>query len=152
MADLALVAAGKVRPISGIAEGHVQRTFEAEERIDQGQLFRLSTSTGKATKANGTTLAESGQAAGPVRNSGLYVAIDNARQAGNPVTGLRKGLIDGFDLSSQGYGAQVFVSDTDGTLADAAGTISVAAGRVLPKPVSGAPSVQDKVLEVDLPA
>ena len=152
MANLALVTAGKLNPVSGVANGHEQYTFEAEEQISVGQVFRISTTTGKATKANGTTLAESGQAAGPVRNSQLYIAIDQARQAGNAVTGMKKGLVDGFNLDAQAYGAQIFVSDTDGALGDAAGTVSVAAGRVVPAPLSGTPSVQDKLLYIDFPS
>lgn len=147
MANLTPVAGASIRPVSGIANGHEQYTFEAEERIDAGQVFRLNDTTGKATLANASVVGEAGPS--------LYLAIDGARQAGNAVTGVCKGLIEGFDLSALGYTAGVFLSATDGTLADvapaAAGNVSVAAGRVIPTPVSGNPSVQDKILKVNLP-
>lgn len=152
MANLALVTSDRLNVVSGIGSGHEQYTHEAAEQINVGQVYRIDTTTGKATKANGTTLAEAGQAAGPIRNSQLYLAIDQARQAGNGVTGVLKGTVDGYDLSSLAYGARVFLSDTDGTLADAAGTISQEVGRVVPRPLTGTPTVQDKLLYVNLPA
>lgn len=143
MADLALVTAGKLNPVSGIGPPHEQYTFEAEERINVGQVFRINPTTGKATLGNATVVGE----AGPM----LYVAIDGARQAGNAVTGVRSGYLDGFNLDALNYQAQVFVSNTDGALADAAGTVSTVAGRVIPAPFSGAPSGADKLLKVNLP-
>jgi len=38
----------------------------------------------------------------------------------------------GEGLVGLNYGALVYVSDTDGTFADAAGTVSVIAGQVIP--------------------
>lgn len=152
MADIALASAGKLTPVSGIANGHEQYTFEAEERIDVGQVFRINPTTGKATKANASTLDESGQ----VTTAGnfittLYIAIDQARQAGNAVTGVKKGLLDGFDLSALSVGAKVYVSNTDGALADAVGTTTTLVGRVHPAPLTGTPTVQDKLLAVNFP-
>ena len=51
--------------------------------------------------------------------------------AGLPVTAVRRGVLDGFAFS-QAYDAAIYVSDTDGRLGDAAGTVSVTAGRVVP--------------------
>jgi hypothetical protein len=154
MADIALAAAGKMTPVSGIANGHEQYTFEAAEQINVGQVFRIDATTGKATKANATNATEAGQASLGVYNSGLYLAIDQARQAGNAVTGVKKGLIDGFELSALGYGAQVYLSNTDGSLADVTGTITTntpLVGRVVPAPLTGTPTVQDKLLAVNFP-
>lgn len=152
MADLALAAAGKLTPVSGIANGHEQYTFEAEEQINVGQTFRLNQSTGKATKANGSVLDEAAQvtAAGTFITT-LYIAIDQARQAGNAVTGVKKGLLDGFDLSALAIGAKVYLSNTDGALGDAPGTINTLVGRVQPAPLTGTPTVQDKLLAVNFP-
>ena len=143
MADIALVAAGRLNPVSGVANGHEQYTFEAEERINVGQVFRINPATGKATLANATVVGEAGPS--------LYLAIDGARQAGNAVTGISSGIVDGYNLDAYTYQAQVFVSNTDGTLADAAGTVSTAAGRVIPAPITGTPSGADRLLRVNLP-
>lgn len=142
MADIALVANAKVRPVSGVANAHRQMTHEAAEAIALGQVYRLDTN-GKAVKA----------AAGSAGTAGteLFIAIDAALQAGNTVTGLSNGLLDGYNLDSQAYGAQIFLSNTTGTLADAAGTVSVAVGRVTSSPFTGAPSGADKVLSVNAP-
>lgn len=143
MADIALVTSGKLNVVSGVANGHEQYTFEANEQINVGQVFRIDPTTGKATKGNATATGEAGPS--------LYLAIDQARQAGNSVTGICGGLVDGFDLSALTYQAQVFVSNTDGTLADAAGTVSTIAGRVHPAPITGIPSGADRLLKVNLP-
>lgn len=151
MTAIALSTAGKVNPVSGVANGHVQYTFEADEQITQGQVFRINTTTGKATKGNASVVAEAAQSSAGVYNSQLYIAIDSARQAGNSVTGIRSGLLDGFDLTAQAYGAPVFLNDTDGVIGDAAGTISTLVGRVQPAPIHGVPSGADKVLAVRCP-
>lgn len=147
MADIGLVAGASVRPVSGIANGHEQYTFEAEERIDAGQVFRINGTTGKAALADATVAGT----AGPH----LFVAIDGARQAGNAVTGVRKGLVEGFNLDAYAYNAPVYLSETAGAIADAvpvtAGAVTHVIGRVMPTPVSGNPSVQDKILKVNLP-
>jgi hypothetical protein len=143
MANLALVAGAAFRPVSGVANGHEQYTFEANERINKGQVFRIDGTTGKATLANGSAAGE----AGP----DLYIAIDGARNAGQGVTGMQRGLVEGYDLDALAYNAPVYLGNTDGTPADAAGTVSTVIGRVIPSPVSGNPSVQDKILKVNLP-
>lgn len=151
MANLALATNAKIRPVSGVANGHVQFTHEAEEAIAAGQAYRINTSTGKATKANATVVAEAAQSGAGVFNSQLFVAVDGALQAGNSVTGMKAGLIDGFNLDALAYGAPVFLSDTDGSLADTAGTISTVVGRVASVPFTGTPSGADKVLFVNAP-
>jgi hypothetical protein len=50
--------------------------------------------------------------------------------AGSAVNVLKKGHVEGFTIA-QAYGAQIFLSDTAGALADAAGTVSVAVGRIV---------------------
>jgi hypothetical protein len=152
MADLALVTAGKLWPVSGVANGHEQYTFEASEQINVGQVFRISLTTGKAEKANASTLVESGQVttAGNY-TSELFIAIDGARQAGNAVTGMKKGELDGYNLDALAFGAPVYISNTDGMLADAVGTTTTMVGRVRPAPYTGTPSGADKVLAVNCP-
>lgn len=152
MANLALSVTNKVNPISGAGGAHEQQSFEASEQINPGQIFRIDTTTGKAVKATGDTLANAGQvtAAGTFVSE-LFIAIDGARQAGNTVTGMKKGLLDGFDLTALAYGAPVYISATAGTLADTAATISTIVGRVRPAAYVGTPSGADKILAVACP-
>lgn len=147
MADVGLVAGATVRPVSGVANGHEQYTFEAGERINIGQVFRIDGTTGKAMLADATVAGT----AGPH----LFVAIDGARNAGQGVTGIRKGLLEGYNLDAYGYNAVVYLSETTGGIADAApataGAVTTIIGRVIPSPVSGNPSVQDKILKIYCP-
>jgi hypothetical protein len=50
--------------------------------------------------------------------------------AGQVVDVVREGEIYGYDLSGLDYDAPIYLSDTAGALADAAGTLSVQCGRV----------------------
>ena len=52
--------------------------------------------------------------------------------AGQPVDVMVRGHIAGFDFTSQAYDTTLYLSNTAGLLADAAGTVSVVVGRVLP--------------------
>ena len=60
-------------------------------------------------------------------------------------------MLDGFTFT-QAYGAQIFVSDTDARLGDAAGTVSVVVGRVIPAWGQSLGTAADKLLEVNLPS
>jgi hypothetical protein len=138
MANLSLVTANKVE----IVESIEQLTLPTAETVHPGQAARLDTSNGKLTKSNGTTAPEArllGIATGGVANV-----------AGLPVTVIRKGVVDGYDLSGLAYDAPVYLSDTDGALADAAGTVSVVVGRVIPATAVNLGTANDKLLFVDL--
>lgn len=109
----------KVREIEVIE----QFTGPADETVDPGHYARLEPTTGKLTKGNATTAAEVG--------SGEGICI--TRQV-NTITLLKKGILwlgDGV-LDSLQFGATIFLSDTDGALADAAGTVNKAVGTVVP--------------------
>lgn len=136
MTNLALVTAGKAH----VVEAETQMTLPLGESLAVGDAVRLDTSTGKWTGANGSSTTEN-------RIYGILVSKDGAGAVG---TALRKGVIDGFDLSSLNYDAAVYLSDTDKKLADAAGTVSTIVGRVIPAtaPVTG--TAYDKLLFVDL--
>jgi hypothetical protein len=58
-------------------------------------------------------------------------------------------VLDGFTFS-QAFNAAIYLSDTDGRLADAAGTVSKIAGRVLPGTANLVGAAKDKLLFVDL--
>lgn len=136
MAAIALVTANKV----SIVESVMQMTLPAAEAITAGAPVRLDTSTGRFTNANGTTAAE----------ARIYGIAARTVVAGAPVTAIRKGVMDGFALSGLAYDAAVYLSDTDGTLADAAGTVSLAVGRVIPGASNNIGVGLDKLLLVDL--
>ena len=135
MADLALVSSGKVR----VVESVIQMTLVAAETITAGEAVRIDTA-GKFTGSNGTTTTE----------NRIYGIAKVSVAAGRPVTAIRKGVLDGFDVSGMAYDAIVYLSDTDGTLATSAGTVSTIVGRVIPanSPVLG--TSPDKLLFVDL--
>lgn len=136
MADLALVSSGKVRVVESI----IQMALIAAEAITAGEAVRIDTSAGKFTGANGSSTTE----------NRIYGIAKVTVPAGMPVTAIRKGVLDGFDLSGMNYDAAVYLSDTDGTLATSAGTVSTVVGRVIPasSPVLG--TSPDKLLFVDL--
>lgn len=136
MTAIALVTANKVE----IVESIEQMTLPTDEAVTAGQAVRLSTTTGKFTKAKGTDAAE----------ARIYGVATKTVAAGEPLTAIRKGVMDGFALSGLDYDAPVYLSDTDGTLADAAGTVSVEIGRVIPGTGTTLGTAFDKILFVDL--
>ena len=117
MADL-VIDYTKVREIEVIE----QFTGPADEAIEPGAYARLAPASGKLTNGNATTAAEVG--------SGEGIVI--TRQV-NTITILKKGIVWlGDALDGLAFGATVYLSDTDGALADAAGTVSKAVGTVVP--------------------
>lgn len=112
-------------------------TGPAAEAISAGQPVRIDTTTGKLTLANGTTTAEN-------RLRGIALRTVAANQE---LTAAGPGSIIevGDALASMNYDAAVYLSDTDGRLADAAGTVSTVVGFVRPAFGSVTP---DKILEL----
>lgn len=104
MTDLALVTADKVE----IVESRIQLTLPAVEAITAGQAVRLDTSTGKFTKSNASSAAE----------ARIWGIAAKTVAAGEPVTAIRKGVLDGLDLSALDYDDPVWLSNTDGGLDD----------------------------------
>lgn len=101
----------------------LQFTGPAVEAITKGQRCRFDATTGKVALGNGTNAAE-GKRGG--------IALGSAA-IGEAVTILNQGLVDvGDALDGLNYGAEVYVSDTDGAFADGAGTVSIIAGQVVP--------------------
>lgn len=79
---------------------------------------------GTVTPANGTNATEA--------NFEGFATVESDR-VGQAITVVRDGLLDvGNALSALAMGAPVYLSDTDGLLADANGTVTVIAGRVVP--------------------
>ena len=136
MATIDLVTANKVE----VVESNRQMTLPAAEAITAGALVRLDTSTGKWTNANGSS-------AGEARVWGIAT---RTVVAGEPLTAIRNGVMDGWDLSGLAYDASVYASDTDGRLDTAAGTVSLVIGRVIPGTSTTLGTAYDKLLSVEL--
>jgi hypothetical protein len=116
MADLTVTAA-QVSPIfPRFAEIY---PFVAAETITAGQAVYLTTA-GKVGVADAN-------ASGKQQSRGIAL---NGGGAGQAIDVLKKGHVAGFTVA-QAYDAQLFLSDTAGALADAAGTMSVPIGRVI---------------------
>jgi len=137
MATIALVTANRVEIVESIR----QMTLPAAEAITAGAPVRLDTSAGKFTNANGTTAPE----------ARIWGIATRTVVAGEPLTAIRNGVLDGFDLSGMAYDAAVYVSDTDGRLDTAAGTVSTVVGRVIPGTGTTIGTAFDKVLSVEMP-
>lgn len=135
MAVIALDVADKV----SVVESILQITLPAAEAIEAGAAVRLDTTNGKITNANGTTTAEA---------RFLGIALKSVA-AGEAVTVLRRGVIEGFNLSSLAYDAPVYLSNTDGAIDTAAGTVSVVVGRVIPAHGQVLETALDKLLSIE---
>jgi len=121
VALIPLDVASKISAVESIE----QMTLQVAEDIVPGAPVRVDPATGKFTNSNGTDAAEA-------RTYGIAVG-SHTIQAGLAVTAVRRGVLSGFAFS-QAYDAPIYVSDTDGRLGDASGTVSVVAGRVIPVP------------------
>lgn len=134
MADIAVAVADKIEIVGFPSQ---QLTAPAGEAIVAGAPVRLNTS-GKFVNGNGTDATE----------GNIYGIATKTVVANEPVTAVRTGVLDGFTFS-QAYGAAIFVSDTDARLADAAGTVSVKVGRIVPGWAQTLGTAADKLLSVD---
>ena len=135
MADIAVATAGKIH----VVVAKEQLTVPAAETIAAGAPVRIDTSAGTFTNANGSSAAE----------ARVYGIATRSVAAGEPVTAIRRGILDGFTFS-QAYDAAIYLSNTDGRLADAAGTTSVIVGRVVPGTATTLGTAYDKLLSVEL--
>lgn len=133
MANLTLTTADRVE----VVESDIQQTSLAAEAITAGAPVR-DDGNGLFTNSNGTDATE----------ANAYGVATKTVVAGFPVTAVRKGVLDGF-TGLPAFGAAVYVSDTDGRLADAAGTVSVKVGRVIPGTAELLGAANKKLLFVD---
>ena len=132
MAAISKLSTG-VRPI-GLPGDYEQVESRLGETLVAGDAVRFDTN-GHFTGANGTTTTE---------NNWVGILLTGG-VSGEPATAIYAGEIAGFDLSGLAFGATVYLSDTDKTLADAAGTVSTAIGKVYPGLAS---TTFDKILKV----
>jgi hypothetical protein len=118
MADIALTAA-KIAPVDP-DEAEIYDVI-ATETITAGQALYQVTTTGKFGVADAN-------AAGKQQIRGIAL---NGGGAGQAISMLKRGRIAGFTLTNQNYDDIVYLSDTAGSLADGAGTMTVRCGRVV---------------------
>lgn len=126
-----------ITEVAPVVVNERQFTGPAGEAIAAGQYVRLDPTTGKIVKGNATTAAEA-------RSGGI--ALTGA-VAGQTVTVAAQGAVldVGDVLGDLDYDADVYLSDTDGKLADATGTVTKVVGRVIP---AWGHTTADKLLEI----
>jgi hypothetical protein len=113
-------------------------TGPAAEQISAGCYVRLDTTSGKVARGNGSSSAE----IGPGRN-GVALKTVNANES---VTVMEDGILDvGDALNALSFDDKVYASDTDGVLADSAGSVEHVVGTVTP---GWAATTADKLLHV----
>lgn len=134
MALIALATADRV----SVVESLQQMTLPAGAAVTAGAPVRIDTN-GKFIPALGDDAT----------NARMYGVATKTVASGMPVTAIRKGLMDGFTLAGA-YNSAVYLSDTAGRLGDAAGTVSVEVGRVVPGTSTTLGTAADKLLLVDL--
>ena len=111
----------------------------ANEALAAGETVRIDTTTGKYTPANGTTAPEARV---------VGIAVNTADYAEATISVMREGILDvGDALDALAYDLPIYMSDTDGSLADdAASTVDVIVGRVI---AGWGDTAGDKLLLVD---
>lgn len=136
MALIAVATAGKLSVVQSV----LQDTGVAFEAILAGAPVFIDPTTAKFKNALGTTAP----------NARAYGIALRSVGAGESLTALIIGVLDGFTLDAQAYDLPIFLSDTSGRLGDAAGTVSVVVGRVIPAWSQSLGVVADKLLSVRL--
>lgn len=137
MADISLVTAGKLNVGTLTTQQH---SFIASEAITAGAPVYIVAATGKAANSDGN-------GAGVIAT--CFGVATRSAAAGEAVTVLRRGLVDGYDVSALNFGAPVYVSDTVGRIADTAGTTSIKVGIVVPANGNAIGTTADKLVLVE---
>lgn len=117
MSDIALDTSRNLNVV--FAEEAEIRDFKEAETLAVGDSVYV-TAAGKALKTNADGVA-------PAKAQGRGVVVS---RIGSTVSVMKKGYLAGHDLSALDCDAQVFLSNTPGKLATAAGTVPVPCGRV----------------------
>lgn len=114
--ELALVTAATVR----VVQSREQLTLVAAETIVAGAPVRFNGTTGTFANGNGSDMTE----------GKVYGIATHSANAGEALTAIRRGIMDGWDLSGLNYWATVYLSDTDARISGTAGTKAVTVGYV----------------------
>jgi hypothetical protein len=138
MADIELTTANKVEVVEN---WEPLPSFRAGEAITAGAPITFNSSGDWVNAdANGTTSLLN-----------VRAIATKTVTIGQALTGLKRGILDGFVLTSQAYMAPIYASNTVGRLADAAGGTSIPIGRVMPATaVPPITTAKDKLLYVDI--
>lgn len=137
MPDLALVTAGKVRPIDAL-DAEIVPTVAGVD-IDAGEWVIIDGTTGKAVLADAS-------AAGTADVLGLALRTVKANTA---LGVMMRGWVDAYDLDALAYGAPVYLSDTAGAIGTTVGTVTKRVGTVFDARAVGIGSAADKILRVN---
>jgi hypothetical protein len=140
MADIALTTADRVHVV-----GHPIEQLDLICSVDVGAgdvVAVVSSSTGASqwVKADAST---------GTKNRAYGVAT-RTQKIGLPLTAIRKGRMSGWNFTDQDYDELIYLSNTIGEMADAAGDVSVIIGRVVPAIANPTGSAADKILEIDV--
>lgn len=145
MADINLLASATTSQAN-----NTDQTLNVEESIEQGTYVAgvaLDAGTPVYIGSDGKLAKSDANGTGTRKAIGLTVRRVAANQ---PVTVISKGVVFGFDFGSQAFGAEIFLSDTEGRVADAAGTTSVKVGEVIPSYTHVRGGTAKKLLRVTL--
>ncbi len=123
-----------------IEDSREQHTYVAAVDLPAGTPVYLD-SNGKWAKAS----SAAANAASRVRGITHKKVV-----AGQAVTAIAQGELAGFDLSGLAYGAPVYLNDTAGVIGDAAGTVSIILGYVIPGPSQARGVAAKKLLLVKI--
>ena len=116
------------------------RDLPVGEAMTEGHYSRLNTTTGKLELGNATTTGELGNTWGLISHANVAI--------GQTAHLIMEGIVDiGDGLEGLAYDAPVYVNDADGSLGDAAGTVSRIVGRVVPV-FSNIAGTAEKLLEL----
>lgn len=137
MADLTLTTANKVNV--GSSGPNTQITATAGAAITAGSPVTFDGTNDTLWPSDANDAAK----------DGVVGIATRTVAAGESVTALRRGLMDGWS-NLPVPGSVVFVSDTAGTLADAAGTLSLAVGIVVPVFDQPLGTAADRMLLVEI--
>jgi predicted RecA/RadA family phage recombinase len=137
MATVAPTTAGRIDVVEW-GDNESQETRPAAADITAGTFVRADTN-GNWVLALATTAPNA---------AGARLALRTVK-SGQALTAMRRGVVGGFTVS-QAFGAALYLSDT-GTLADAAGTVSVQVGRVVAGNANLATAAHDKLVKIDCP-
>jgi hypothetical protein len=136
MADLALVSTTAV----SIVEPMIIFPGVAGANIVAGQLVRFDVATGRFVLAVADIPA----------NARVFGMAMRSVSAGQALTVVRKGIVDGFVLDASAWDAAIYLGNVAGNASDTVGTVSTVIGRVVPGFYNTAGRPHDKLLFVDL--
>ena len=130
MADIALRDANKIN----VVESLEQNTAPAGVAITAGQAVMLAPATGRWALATSTR---------------CYGIATKTVRAGEPLTAIRKGVLEGYVLDGLAYDADVYANHANGNLADAATATPIIVGRVIAGYYNTLGRAHDKLLLVE---